>query len=57
MLTSWETGGVIMSDFKCTVCEDNGDASACELQTIGEDSTPEHCPWELDNEAAWKKIE
>jgi hypothetical protein len=45
-----------MSEFKCTVCEENGDASACELQTSDIDTVPTHCPWEVENEAEWKEI-
>ena len=46
-----------MSEFKCSVCEEDCNASACTLKTDDIDTVPNHCPWEVDNEAKWKLIE
>jgi hypothetical protein len=43
-----------MSKFKCTVCEENEDASACILETEDSENTiPTLCPWEVENKAVW----
>jgi hypothetical protein len=43
-----------MSKFKCSVCEEQGDASACTITTEEEENLPpSRCPWENDNKADW----